>query len=39
MPTKKLGSQTVALAEPPAIIGHANVVGKKRGGRPAGGQL
>lgn len=34
MPTKKLGSQTVALAEPPAIIGHANVVGKKEGDGP-----
>ena len=34
MPKKKLGSQTVALAEPPAIIGHANVVGKKEGDGP-----
>ena len=34
MPTKKLGSQTVALASPPSIIGHANVVGKKEGDGP-----
>lgn len=34
MPTKKLGHQTVALANPPAIIGHANVVGKKEGEGP-----
>lgn len=34
MPTKKLGGQTVALAEPPAIIGHGNVVGKKEGDGP-----
>ena len=34
MPTKKLGRQTVALADPPAIIGHANVVGKKEGDGP-----
>ena len=34
MPTKKLGRQTVALANPPAIIGHANVVGKKEGDGP-----
>ena len=27
MPTKKLGSQTVALAEPPAIIGQAAPAG------------
>ena len=34
MPTKKLGRQTVALATPPAIIGHANTVGKKEGDGP-----
>ena len=34
MPTKKLGRQTVAFADPPAIIGHANVVGKKEGDGP-----
>ena len=34
MPTKKLGRQTVALSDPPAIIGHANVVGKKEGDGP-----
>lgn len=34
MPTKKLGRQTVALANPPALIGHANVVGKKEGDGP-----
>ena len=34
MPTKKLGQQTVALSAPPAIIGHANVVGKKEGDGP-----
>ncbi len=34
MPTKKLGTQTVALATPPAIIGHANIVGKKEGDGP-----
>ena len=34
MPTKKLGRQTVALAAPPAIIGHANIVGKKEGDGP-----
>ena len=34
MPNKKLGRQTVALAQPPAIIGHANVVGKKEGDGP-----
>ena len=34
MATKKLGLQTVALANPPAIIGHANVVGKKEGDGP-----
>jgi len=34
MPTKKLGRQTVALATPPAIIGHANIVGKKEGDGP-----
>jgi len=31
---KKLGRQTVALANPPAIIGHANIVGKKEGDGP-----
>ncbi|MCI9263129.1 MAG: stage V sporulation protein AD [Oscillospiraceae bacterium] len=34
MPNKKLGRQTVAFANPPAIIGHANVVGKKEGDGP-----
>jgi len=34
MPTKKLGRQTVALANPPTIIGHANIVGKKEGDGP-----
>jgi len=36
MSTKKLGSQTVALAHPPSIVGHGNVVGKKEGKGPLG---
>jgi len=34
MATKKLGSQTAALANPPSFAGHANVVGKKEGEGP-----
>ena len=34
MSTKKLGEQTVALSDPPSIVGHANVVGKKEGDGP-----
>ena len=34
MTTKKLGRQTVALASPPTLAGHANVVGKKEGEGP-----
>ena len=34
MPTKKLGSQTVALAHPPSILGFASVVGQKEGQGP-----
>lgn len=34
MANKKLGRQTFALACPPTIIGHANVVGKKEGDGP-----
>lgn len=34
MTTKKLGAQTVALANPPSFAGHANVVGKKEGDGP-----
>ena len=34
MTTKKLGRQTVALANPPSFAGHANVVGKKEGEGP-----
>ena len=34
MTTKKLGRQTVALANPPTLAGHANVVGKKEGEGP-----
>ena len=34
MTTKKRGSQTVALSNPPSIAGHANVVGKKEGEGP-----
>ena len=34
MTTKKRGRQTVALAAPPSIAGHANVVGKKEGDGP-----
>ncbi|MPM06016.1 Stage V sporulation protein AD [bioreactor metagenome] len=36
MTTKKLGKQTVAFAEPPSIIGHACVAGKKEGDGPLG---
>ncbi|MCI8869589.1 MAG: stage V sporulation protein AD [Lawsonibacter sp.] len=34
MTTKKLGRQTAALANPPSLAGHANVVGKKEGEGP-----
>ena len=34
MTTKKLGSQTAVLANPPSLAGHANVVGKKEGEGP-----
>ncbi|MCI9393597.1 MAG: stage V sporulation protein AD [Oscillospiraceae bacterium] len=34
METKKIGAQTAALANPPTIAGHANVVGKKEGDGP-----
>ena len=34
METKRLGSQTVALACPPAVAGYASVVGKKEGDGP-----
>ncbi len=34
MITKKIGQQTFALASPPSIAGHANVVGKKEGEGP-----
>ena len=34
MATKKLGTQTVAFADPPAIAGYASVVGKKEGEGP-----
>lgn len=34
MSTKKLGAQTVALSNPPSIMGHGNVVGKKEGEGP-----
>ncbi|MCC8076707.1 MAG: stage V sporulation protein AD [Clostridiales bacterium] len=34
MTAKKLGGQTYALATPPSIAGHANVVGKKEGQGP-----
>ncbi len=34
MTTKKLGSQTAALANPPSFAGHANVVGKMEGEGP-----
>ena len=34
MTTKKLRSQTAALANPPSFAGHANVVGKKEGEGP-----
>ena len=34
MTTKKLGGQTVQLANPPSLAGYANVVGKKEGDGP-----
>lgn len=34
MSGKKLGRQTVAFTNPPAVIGHANTVGKKEGDGP-----
>lgn len=34
MATKKLGSQSAALANPPSFLGRANVVGKKEGEGP-----
>ena len=34
MTTKKLGTQTAALAHPPSFVGRANVVGKKEGEGP-----
>ena len=34
MSGKKLGKQTVALAQPPSIVGRSNVVGKKEGEGP-----
>lgn len=34
MTTKKIGAQTVAMGNPPSIVGHANVVGKKEGEGP-----
>ena len=34
MTTKKLGSQTAALASPPSFAGWANVAGKKEGEGP-----
>lgn len=34
MATKKQGNQTVALTNPPAILGYANAVGKKEGEGP-----
>ncbi len=34
MSTKKLGRQTVAFADPPAIVGRANIVGKLEGEGP-----
>jgi len=34
MTAKKLGKQTVALAQPPSIVGYGNVVGKKEGEGP-----
>ena len=39
MTTKKMGRQTVALANPPSIAGHANVVGKKEGDGPLAGSF
>lgn len=34
MSLKRLGHQTVAFADPPYLIGHANIVGKKEGDGP-----
>ena len=34
MTVKKLGRQTLAFANPPAIAGYASVVGKKEGDGP-----
>ena len=34
MSIKKLGAQTVALSNPPSVMGHGNVVGKKEGEGP-----
>ena len=34
MSTKKLGEQTVAFSDPPSVVGHANVAGKKEGQGP-----
>ena len=34
MTTKKIGTQTAALANPPTLAGWANVVGKKEGEGP-----
>lgn len=34
MTTKKLGSQSAALSQPPSIVGYANAVGKKEGKGP-----
>ena len=34
METKKLGAQTLQMSQPPVILGHANVVGKKEGEGP-----
>ena len=31
---KKMGTQTILFAQPPCLIGHANVVGKKEGEGP-----
>ena len=39
MTTKKLGGQTLRLANPPSIAGHANVVGKKEGDGPLAGSF
>ena len=34
MPLKHLGRQTLVFSEPPAMLGHANAVGKKEGEGP-----